>query len=334
MPNIKSKDKLIKIPWSLRERFLGDPENFMRDVACVSTESVSPFFRRRDMIVELEEKSKKTNNPFNDIKGRLEPDFKPLAEDYHARYMHIDLGLTRDACGISMCHAPYFVTRTKKIFDDGQARIETFHLPFVRFDFIGRIKATMGDEIILSNIREIIYDIASRGFYLNLISYDGFQSVESMQILRSQGYKVARLSIDRTSTKLIVDKHYDKFNGVRRESTDGQLTAAVQSVKDALYDGRLEVPYHEYVRKEMEGAEIDYKKNKVDHKPRGTIDILHTLSGATYNLINNERYYVEDFSDQEYQDQIGDDFYEDNLSEDLDTDYLEDSKDNDPWQTF
>ena len=324
--------KLIKIPWTLKENFLGDPENFMRDIACISTESISPFFKRKDKVMSLIEASEKIYNPFDDNTGKLKEDFIPSTSDTFHRYLHVDLGLTRDACGISMCHAPYFVPRSLLTLEEGVQRRRNINLPFVRFDFVGRIKADRGEEIILSQIREIIYDISRRGFFINLMSYDGFQSVESIQILRSQGYRVSRLSIDRTATRLIIDKHYEKNNGVKRESTDGQNTAAIQSLKDALYDDRLAVPFHPYVEKELKGAEIDYKKNKVDHNSRGTIDVLHSMSGSCYNLVNNEHELIETHSDDEYDRDYADDFYGDSLNDnyELDVEYDEDEG----WDTF
>lgn len=327
MTEKESKDRRLKIPWSLRANFLGDPENFMRDIACISTESVTPFFKRRDKIAQLEEASKHIRNPFNDERAGLEEDFGPIKGDNFARYIHVDLGLTKDAVGISMCHAPHFVKRNRMVFEDGKQINRQLSLPHIKFDFVGRIKALRGEEIIFAEIRNIIYDISARGFYVNLISFDGFQSVDSIQILQSQGYKISRLSIDRTSTKLLIDKHYDKNNGVKRESTDGQTIAAVQSLKDALYDDRLEIPYHPYVTKELQGAEIDYRKNKVDHRARGTIDVLHSLSGSCYNLTNNEKEYVEDYSDDEYNEEIGDDFYRDSLNENTWDESIPDYKD-------
>ena len=177
--------------------------------------------------------------------------------------MHIDLGLKKDAVGISMCHAPLFVEREiTQIYSEGLTN-EIVSLPFIHFDFLGRIKAEKGEEILLSKVREIIYDIQNRGFYLSLITFDGFQSVDSIQILRSQGFRVGRLSIDRTATKLVLDKRSKDGSGLTRKSTEGQIMGPMQALKDALYDNRLAIPYHEYWVKEAVGAEIDYKKNKV-----------------------------------------------------------------------
>jgi hypothetical protein len=292
----------------LKPNYLRDPENFLRDIACIPTESTRPFFKVKDKIYSAEKAAHK--NPFNEDTRTFDSDF--IADPktgYYPRYMHIDLGLKKDAVGISMCHAPYFVDRQIAEIEVDGVKQKKVRLPQVHFDFFGRLKAMKGEEILLSEVREIIYNIHKRGYYLALITFDGFQSVDSIQILRSQGYKVGRLSIDRTATKLMLDKHARNEDGLKRVSTEGQTLAAMQALKDALYDDRLNIPYHDYWIKEALGAEIDYKRNKVDHKPRGTIDLLQSIAGSIYNLINNEREFDIRAEEEESQ-QTGDSFYD------------------------
>lgn len=296
--------RTISVPLDLKPLFLQDPENFIRDIACISTESTRPFFKRNDKIIEVYEKGFK--NPFNDETLEFDEDFKPTAHDMHRRFMHIDLGLTKDAVGISMCHSPGFKDREEISFDDKKMVSHMVRVPAIKFDFLGRIKSVRGEEILLSRVRELIYEISSRGFYLALITFDGFQSIDSIQILRSQGYKIARLSIDRTATKIILDKKAPDGSGLSRHSTEGQILGPMQALKDVLYDNRLSLPKHKYWEIEAKGAEIDYKKNKVDHKPRGSIDLLQSMAGGVYNLINNEFEYMDD----EETETQGDDFYE------------------------
>jgi hypothetical protein len=298
---------LIQIPLELKPNYLRDPENFLRDIACIPTESTRPFIRSKEKILKLEKDA--FQNPFNEDKRVFHPSFEAGTGISHNRYMHIDLGLKKDAVGISMCHAPNFEDRVIQDIEFQGVKTRNVRLPYIKFDFLGRVKASRGEEILLSEIREIIYDLHRRGFYIALLTFDGFQSVDSIQILRNQGYKVGRLSIDRTATKLILDKHARSEDGIRRVSTEGQIMGAMQSLKDALYDNRMSIPYHEYWSKEAIGAEIDYKKNKVDHNPRGTIDLLQSMAGSVYNLVNNEIEY--DFRDDEKEDNlIGDKFFD------------------------
>ena len=281
----------IKVPMELKANYLRDPENFLRDIACIPTESTRPFIKDRSKIEMVDRASHE--NPFLEDKRTFKPGYGPgPGTGQYTRYMHIDLGLRKDAVGISMCHASHFVERQQVEIEAFGNKMTNVRLPHINFDFLGRVSAAKGEEILLSDIREIVYQIQRMGFYLGLITFDGFQSVDSIQILRNQGFKVGRLSIDRTATKLILDKRSTTGDGLSRKSTEGQTMAAMQALKDALYDGRLSIPAHEYWKREAIGAEIDYKKNKVDHKPRGTIDLLQSMAGSIYNLVNNEREYT------------------------------------------
>jgi len=163
----------IRVPLSLKANYLRDPENFLRDIACFPLRAVRPFIRRASKIIELDEVSKTIINPFNDQLSQFDSDF--TCHDNFRRYMHIDLGLVKDAVGISMCHAPYFVEReVARVGAKGVVR-ERVKLPFIKFDFLGRIKAKKGEEIVLAEVRELIYQLSLRLFPIYLITYDGFQ---------------------------------------------------------------------------------------------------------------------------------------------------------------
>lgn len=303
--------KTIRIPLSLKANFLRDPENFIRDIAAISTESVNPFIRRKAKILDWEERSKKFSNPFDEDALIFDEDFG--ADDEFNRYMHIDLGLTKDAVGISMCHVPYFTDRETIISGPDGPDVKIDRVPFLSFDFVGSIKANKGEEIILSEIRQIIYELTNLGFHIDLITYDGFQSVESIQTLRLQGYRAARLSIDRTSTKVLSVKQRDdrqgKSNyGIRRESTDGNILAAWESAKELIYEDRIHTPYHPLLFEEARGLQEDRKKLKVDHRPKGSSDLMQSIAGSAFNAINNEQEGVLHDAGS-YMEKMGDTFY-------------------------
>ena len=45
---------LLKIPLELKPNYLRDPENFLRDIACIPTDSTRPFIRSKEKINKLE----------------------------------------------------------------------------------------------------------------------------------------------------------------------------------------------------------------------------------------------------------------------------------------
>jgi hypothetical protein len=323
---------IIKVPVELKQNFIRDPENFIRDIACIPLEALRPFFKRRG---KLERAVSDILNPFDPYKLTFETNF--ICRDKFRRYMHLDLGVTRDAVGISMCHAPYFVQGTKVVVKEGVEVLEKISVPYVVFDFWGRISASKGEEIILADIRELIYELSRRHFWIQLITFDRFNSVDSIQILKDAGYRATTLSIDRTAHKIVVDKSAE--DGFRRESTNGQYTAAMETLKGALYQDRCMIPKilseksKEFWITEARMAEFNAKKNKVDHPPGGTIDVLQSLAGSVYNLTNNEFEYIE-LSEAEQRD-LEDNFYDgygiSQVDIDMDRDSQDDERPIDPF---
>jgi len=312
---------IIKVPMELKENFLRDPENFIRDIAAIPLEALRPFFKRRDLIDQVV--NKKYINPFDEEHLEFDRDFQRQDGDTYRRFMHIDLGIRHDAVGISMCHCPEFVARKSvQRQPDNTYQDITIYEPIIKFDFLGRIKVKKGEEILLSEIRDLIFELSKRGFFIALVTYDQFQSTDSIQLLKREGYTVGRLSIDRTTHRLIIDRNHE--DRIRRESTEGRKIAAMQALKDALYEERLIIPYHPYWKKEALSAEYNEKKIKVDHPPMGSIDLLQSIAGSIFNLINNEYKYDDREDDKEYS-EIEDNYYTGIEENDLNYDDTDDS---------
>ena len=91
------------------------------------------------------------------------------------------------------------------------------------------------------------------------VSFDGFQSADSIQILRQKGFVCGIRSMDRD-------------------------TRAYEITKAALYDGRVRIPEHPKLLKELLSLEQDVKKCKIDHNVRGSKDISDALAGVVHGL--------------------------------------------------
>jgi len=457
---------IIRIPIELRQRFDSDPDNFIRDIACIPLEALRPFFRRKG-------KSEKTVsdtlwNPFDDFALKFRDDF--TCTDNFRRYMHIDLAVSRDSVGISMCHASRFITQQISMIKDGREVLEQIKVPFITFDFIGKISAVKGEEIILGDIRELIYMTSRRHFYITLITFDRFNclhgstkiklldgtsstieelskmppgkdywvyswdndrgmivpgkaknarktgnkvpiykitidngefllctgghpilmrdgtyklaselkindsvmplyfrkkkfnnhkikaiefygyddvydlevenyhnfglesgifvhnSVDSIQILKDAGYTTTTLSIDRTTQKILLDKH--EKEGFKKRSTEGQYTAAYESLKQVIYTDRLLVPRTldgSHLREPwiIESKELEHnsKRNKIACHPGGSSDLIESMAGSVFNCVNNEFEYIE-MSEEEMK-AIEDPFYDT-----LTSTYIDENKEN------
>jgi hypothetical protein len=92
------------------------------------------------------------------------------------------------------------------------------------------------------------------------VTYDQYQSADSIQILRQNGFATGLRSMDRT-------------------------TVPYEILKQAIYDGRVKAPKHSKLQKELIKLEFDAKKNKIDHPPNSSKDISDCLAGVVYGLI-------------------------------------------------
>lgn len=87
-------------------------------------------------------------------------------------------------------------------------------------------------------------------------------STDSQQILRTKGFVTGLVSMDTTT------KPYDVL-------------------KTAIYDGRVSIPEHPKLMRELQSLERDQKKGKIDHPSSGKVtskDISDSVAGVVYGL--------------------------------------------------
>lgn len=276
----------IEIPIDYLSMFLGDPERFLRDTANIPTEAITPFFRNKIILQKAQKMELK--NPFNDETFRLE-DWWEVRDRFY-RYIHIDLSKNRDRAGIACCYAPYFV---KKQRTTPEGKVFMIDVPFVVYDFIGAVQPKgKWDEIDPMQFVELIEDVSGRGVPIRLVTFDSYQSQAPISALRDMGYVAGVLSIDRTSYGLIVDGGKPPFY-LRKQTTDGDISAAMNSLKQALIEERLQMPYHPLWLEEGESLEWIADKGKVIKSINSSDDLVQPVAGALFNLEMNEGVFVE-----------------------------------------
>jgi hypothetical protein len=233
-------EQIQQIPMMYFEDFKKNPEGSKRDLGGWPSDSVSSFISSPSIIQE------NTNYDREDpVKApyQFKKWFGPInAKAWHT--IHIDLGLTGDACGISMGHPDGF---------SEEGGVEVF------IDFIMRIEGSNESPVQIEDIRQLIYRLSAMGFPIGLITMDGFQSVDTMQILRKKGYFVEYLSLDRNMDG------YEEF-------------------KTALYEHRMD--YYEMPMFEQEARKLEKIKNKkIDHPRGGSKDLTDAVAGVTINCM-------------------------------------------------
>jgi hypothetical protein len=188
--------------------------------------------------------------------GSEETRLRPIINPQAIRHVHIDPSIRGDATGFVMAHIAGWKDVVRRA-DDGREYPE--QAPIYYVDVMLRIVPPIGGEIILGDVRRMIYDLSAHGYSISFVSLDSYQSADSLQQLASKGYKTQMVSVDKQM-------------------------APYDNLKAALYEDR--VYYYDYpiILKELRELEKDEVKKKIDHPVRGSKDVADGLAGCLFTL--------------------------------------------------
>jgi hypothetical protein len=240
----------LQIPIEYQDDFRRNPQRALRDLAARPTQAYCAWFTDLAALEACCTPGGTGVSPvsadgenFLDASGRWRADLR--APDTLPRFLHVDLGLRRDGCGIAMVHCR-----------PGRERPEE---PEVWADVAVRLTAPAGGEVDFARVRELIADLRGRGFNLAQVSFDGWQSVDSRQILKRQGFRTALVSVDRD-------------------------LGPYETLKELAHTGRLHFPRYEPLLRELSRLEL-VDGRKVDHPRGGSKDVADALAAATSEAI-------------------------------------------------
>lgn len=186
------------------------------------------------------------------------------------RVLHTDLAINHDAAGIVCSCLGNPVIQTAK------GEVQRIQLPeyTIWTDFFMRIVAPPGGKIHFSAIRQfIVWLTKTAGFPIGLLSWDGFESEDSTQIMEKRGYKVTKFSVDRT-------------------------VGPYSTLRDVMQYVRMSMPKYEYIKVELKHLEMVKRKGtktkKIDHPKNmllgskmvpGSKDVADGAAATTSQLI-------------------------------------------------
>lgn len=241
--------KLGPVPVEYQDDFKRDPERARRDLGAHPSEAIDGFFTDHAALEACYDAG------LPDImEGPLTPVRRMRFDERAPRYAHIDLALKHDAAGLAILHPENGML----VFD-----LVTY-LTVADFE---------GEEIDLQAIRDLLTGLARQGMYFGRVTYDGFQSADSRQLLRREGITTELLSVDRG-------------------------TEAYDTAKEWLYAGRVRMADTERSRRWIEEArrlELVAGK-KVDHPRDGSKDVADAVAGAIFNAVTHEVEYEQSVS--------------------------------------
>jgi len=275
-PRINSKD-------DFREDYEDDPAMARAMYECLPARSLNLFFRDEVALLEAFDEHREeplaVNYRFGQEREVSVPGHAPsdvsswqaefsFASDLRpvpgCRYsLHADMALSRDSAGIAMAHVSDW--REGSGSGTGDDAEEGLSRPVVKLDFVASFDADLNAKPVAREIqvrwfRKLIEELIQRGFDIAVVSMDSFQSADTIQILAAQG-----------------------IDAIKR-STDHDLSPW-ETLRDLIYDGRLDAYYDEVVVKELKTLGLRRKRGKVDHPPLGSKDRADAIAGAVMGAL-------------------------------------------------
>lgn len=255
-PSDTERPLIVSVPNEFRVDFDHDVINALREIAGMSTLARHPFFLEVDKVHHAfhgDQLSIFSQSPVDFVESQLVLIKRALVKPELPRFVHIDLAITGDSAGIAIGTVSGFQ-------EVGSTPTNPAYMPSFWIDGVLEVRPPKNSEIRFSKIRDILMALKMMGMNIRWVTFDSFQSTDSQQILRQQGFITGVQSVDEVPCR-----PYD-------------------FLKSAMYEGRVSLPKHAHLHKEILMLEKDTKTGKVDHQPGGSKDCADALAGIVYGL--------------------------------------------------
>lgn len=228
--------------------FWRDPVDSLSRFACMPPEALDAFFKDRD---KVERAFRDLNNPFLEDWSFRES-FQPKEDKEY--YVHVDLAYKHDRAAVALAHVENWVNVH---IADGYEEPQ----PQVQIDAVRWWTPRTDQEIDFRSIRDYIKSLRQRGFNIKLVTFDRWQSVQTINELNEVGIDAERLSVAKP--------HYE------------DLALLIQ-------EERVKGYYMEILIDELLKLRI-IAGNKVDHPRKGSKDLADAVCGAAYNAVAHSK---------------------------------------------
>jgi len=235
---------------SLMAAFYDDPTDSLSRFACMPPDAIDAFFKDRSKI----EKAFSAQSTLNDDYS-FRTDFIPNPQKNY--YVHVDLARVHDHAAVAMAHVEKWEQR-----NIGGKLTEP--APVIILDQVRYWTPSKTKNVDFTEIREYILSLKRRGFNIRLVTFDRWESHDTMEYLRERGLRSERLSVAK--------KHYEDFAMVvAEERLVGPNKVIGTKEKDLHINELLQLRI--------------MKNDKVDHPRKGSKDLADAMCGAIYNAI-------------------------------------------------
>lgn len=278
--------RIIDVPIEHKRAFELDIDSALMDIAGIATTSKLKYISYDRLIKNYTTRK----NPFTneileiglddnlEIKQFFKPEMIPEEIRYQNGFMHLDTSLTGDHTGISYVTIEGTKDTDKYVKKDNGVNVEKGIDFIFRQVFTIGIKAPTDSQISFEKTREFIYYLKTLGFNIQMVTCDGFQSADTIQLLNQAGIQSKLESLDKKPDG------YETFKSSINEERLDLLD---------LHDTKLE--------SEITDLEKDAFTNKVDHPLNGSKDESDSLAGAVFaaskfKTTNQYRFATSDLS--------------------------------------
>lgn len=266
---------VVDVPIEYRDDFISKPYDTLRDVLGISHNALAPFIKIRHKVYECVEAGKEIGLQELLVRNHVilgehgMPQVKSgtyCTNPSRPRYVHIDLSRNGDRCGIAM-------VRFDGMIEVGRSNGAKELMPVGTVELACTITPDANNEIDIAEVRAFVKHLKTKyGYPVKAVTYDGFDSRESIQAWRKDGMKSQMVSVDRSS-------------------------APYKQMRDAMYDRRLNLPDDEVLTTEILELEYDEDKDKIDHPVMGTKDCSDAVCAAYHTMLERRSTWASAASD-------------------------------------
>lgn len=297
-----------KKPGDFADEYRNDPENARGKYECIPPRSKARYFRNvvalgksfpvqeREPVTFHYDECEDPDNPGHfgwQALYHFDEDFRPERGSVYA--VHIDLAHTGDQAGFALSHVSGY---QKREAEDGE---RTIRQEEVTLDLALSLPQGEHGEIELRWARQLVFRLVERGFNILRVTLDGYQSVDTIQILNaalgnrnpraaSEERRIAdRYSLDRTTEGYDTLKNL-VYAGLYHGYRTPTLNEGTANEKECLWWTELQS------LQKIGGASANAR---VDHPPYGSKDVADAIAGSCIGAIHVARVFGGPVSDEE-----------------------------------
>lgn len=255
-------NSIIEVPNEFRQDFNDDLIGALRDIAGISVVAQYPFMANGEAVERVFGKVQSILSTDTTDMEQTPLQFYPgrFRNKQRLRWVHVDLGLTSDSAGVACGYVPEFV-----LTEDGLL------MPRIEFDFLLRVKPPPNKEIQFYKIRNLLLKLFESGLPIKYVTFDAYQSADSVQLLRQMGFSTGTISTVESLLPWMV-------------------------TKTAIYQHRVTAPVSDRCKGELLALEMYTnvgRRGKIDHPPNGSKDVADAMASVIHGLTMRRETWTE-----------------------------------------